>query len=191
MRYFLFALICVSFPGIAAAAPANWKIIPEQSRVGFTAEQQGIRFDGKFLSFSGDIAFDETDLAGSSAKILIDTGSVSTGAADRDAELPKSEWFNSGVFPKAQFVTTAFRKEGGGFVADGHLTIRNKELPVSLPFTLTIAPAADGKSIAHAIGQLSLNRLDYDVGTGPWKDTSSVGNAVTVSIDLRAEKITP
>lgn len=180
-------LLAFFVSGPAMAAPSTWQIVPAKSTITFTATEQGGSFEGKFPSFSGEIVFDENDLAASHAKILIDTGSVVTGSPDRDTELPKAEWFNSGVFPKAQFETTAFRKDGTGFVADGKLTIRNKERPVSLPFTLTVTKdEKSGTRTAVATGGLTLNRLDYDVGTGQWKDTSSVGGDVGVKISITA-----
>jgi polyisoprenoid-binding protein YceI len=42
-----------------------------------------------------------------------------------------------------------------------------------------------GKAVATLKGGVTLNRLDYGVGQGDWKDTTLVGNEVRVKFDLR------
>lgn len=189
MRFYLLLLIFVAVSGAAQAAPPQWTIIPDQSTITFSGIQEGVPFQGKFGAFKGEIVFDENDLAASHAKILIETATANTGNPDRDQELPRADWFNSGVFPQAQFVTTAFKKTGEGYIAEGKLIIRNREHPVSLPFTLTITENNQaGPSVAHAVGQITLNRLDYDVGTGQWRNTSSVGESVQVMVNILAQR---
>ena len=35
---------------------------------------------------------------------------------------------------------------------------------------------------------MTVERLDYGIGQGPWKDTSVVGNPVKIFIDLSAKR---
>jgi polyisoprenoid-binding protein YceI len=36
------------------------------------------------------------------------------------------------------------------------------------------------------VGEISLNRLDFGIGQGEWKDTQAVGNPVKVRVSVTA-----
>ena len=59
-----------------------------------------------------------------------------------------------------------------------------------LPFELTIAadPAAAGRLLATAEGELTISRLDYGVGQGDWASTRTVGEEVVIRIEIRATR---
>ncbi len=182
---FIFQLFLIG-NAYAQVAP-RWVIDYKNSGIVFEAVQQGASFKGKFTKFEGTINFDSHMLNTSSAVISIDLNSVDTGFADRDDSLKLPDWFDTVQFPWAQFVTTSFEKNtDGSFVAKGNLTIRDKTLPITLPFKLTTATASSGKVIAVMTGDILLNRLDYGVGQGAWGDTNTVGNSVAVSIKITA-----
>ena len=61
--------------------------------------------------------------------------------------------------------------------------MRGVPKPVTLPFKLEIK-----QDRAHFTGEMTVERLDYGIGQGPWKDTSVVGNTVKIFIDLRVKR---
>jgi polyisoprenoid-binding protein YceI len=68
-------------------------------------------------------------------------------------------------------------------VGTGKLTLRNVTRDVPITFTF------DAKgSQALLKGSAALKRLDFGVGQGEWKDTSSVGNEVSVQFALTLKK---
>ena len=69
-----------------------------------------------------------------------------------------------------------------GYQAVGTLTIRDKVIPLTLPFTLDL----QGN---HAVmsGAVTLDRLDFDIGQS-LPDETSLGFAVKVQIDLAADR---
>jgi cytochrome b561 len=93
------------------------------------------------------------------------------------------DWFDVKKWPEARFVTTGFEKglDRDAYVARGTLMIRDKTVPITLPFTLTI----EGNR-AEMRGETSLNRLDAGVGQGQWSDTKSVGAEVKIRIHVVA-----
>lgn len=171
----------------AADAPA-WTIVAPESKIHFEGTQMGALFKGEFKSFEGTIRFDPANLEGSSARIAIATDSVDTDSADRNSSIRMPDWLSVTQFPQAEFVTTGFQKglAPDQYVASGHLTLRGVTLPVTLPFTLSIAKGDAGSEVAQMTGETTLNRLDFGVGQGEWKDTKSVGNEVRVSVSLKA-----
>ena len=96
--------------------------------------------------------------------------------------MPGKDWFDADAFPVAKFQSDAVSLvEGNSYRADGTLTIKGASHPVSLDFTLDI----DGDT-ARAAGTAKLNRLDYGLGAGVGTDT--VGDIVTVTLDLTATR---
>ncbi|GIL41227.1 YceI family protein [Roseiterribacter gracilis] len=172
---------------LAIALPAHaadYTVDPAKSRLGFRATQQGAAFDGEFKKFDAKIAFDAANLAASKVRVEIDVTSVTTKAADRDKELPKSDWFATDKFPKAVFETTRIEARGDNkFAAVATLTIRDQTAPLVLPFTLD---EKDG--VAHVVGSVAIDRTTFGVGQGAWATTDIIGKPVTVTVDLVAKK---
>ncbi|MBA1147986.1 YceI family protein [Ectothiorhodospiraceae bacterium WFHF3C12] len=168
---------------LLAAAPlaaSQWQIEHGESRLGFTATQQGGEFTGRFDRFKAEMRFDPDDLAGSRFDVTVDVTSVNTGSSQRDRYLPDEEWFHTDDYPKATFVTTEFRHlEGERYEADGELTIKGNTRAITLPFTWTI----DGDN-ATMDGEVTLDRTNYGVGTGDWSAGDTVGLEVTVHVEL-------
>ncbi|HKV65946.1 MAG TPA: YceI family protein, partial [Rhodanobacteraceae bacterium] len=85
-------------------------------------------------------------------------------------------FFDTAKFPKAHFVTTAFRKGADGkIIADGVLTLRG----VSKPVALTVLFKPDGDAATLDV-TAQVKRLDFGIGAGQWADPSMIGDGVTV-----------
>ena len=169
----------------AAPVSANtaWTV-EEGSRLGFIATQGGAPVEGVFERFDAKIAFAADDLANSKVAVEIEIASVNSKSKDRDAAIISPGLFDVSKWPTASFETKSFRKTGDGqYEAEAMLTMRGVSRDVVLPFTLKVS---DGK--AHAKGELKVERLDFGIGQGVWKDTSVVGNSVTIFIDLCAKR---
>ncbi len=184
MRRVAVASMLILMVAPAWAAP-RWQVDPDASRLGFSATQMGGAFEGTFRRFDADIRFDPDDLASSRVVVTVHMDSVDTRMADRDAQIRGPGFFDVARYPTARFATTGFEAAGDGrYVARAELTIRDVTRPVELPFTLAI----DGAT-AMVTGSLSLGRLDHGVGQGEWRDTKTVGDGVTVTVDLRATRM--
>ena len=64
------------------------------------------------------------------------------------------------------------------------INTQDDDREIRLPFTFQSAQEG-GKPVAWLKGGVTLNRLDYGVGQGEWKDTSTVANEVRVKFELR------
>ncbi len=179
----LLAVVAMFTPTLCLAAPA-WTVVPEQSRLGFQTTQAGGAITGVFKRFEAAITFDPEDLANSHIDVTIDIASITTGAPDRDAELPKPEWFDTARFPHAAFVANRFQSLGGdNYVAEGILTIRDVQIPISLPFTLKI-----DNGVATVRASVELDRTNFGVGQGEWSSSDMIGRTVAVTVELKARR---
>lgn len=149
------------------------------STLGFTAVFQGEEFAGTFKTFEAKIRFDPDDLAASKFDVTVDLASAATGDKDRDDLLPSSDFFNTASFPQAHFVTTDIHRSGENIVAEGTLSLKGISKPVTLE--VTYSPQPEGASLDV---QTTLNRLDFNVGSGDYADTSTIGNEVQVKAHL-------
>jgi polyisoprenoid-binding protein YceI len=172
-------LLCLALP--AAATAADYRVLQEQSTLGFTASFQGAPFQGSFAQWHAAIRFDPAHPANSRFDVTVDTTSASTGDSDRDGALPGADFFNATKYPQAHYVTTGFsRMDGTRVMANGNLTLRGATHPLSL--TVTFTPQAGGTALMDVSG--TLKRLDYGVGSGEYADTSVIGNDVTIKAHL-------
>ena len=176
------ALAAALLVATAAQAATQWTADPARSKLVFTGTITGGPFDGTFQRFQPEIAFDPADLAGSRFRVTVETGTADTRDGDRDAVLKGPEFFAVERWPKATFEASKFTAAGPGrYSAQGKLTLRDVTREVTLTFTFR--PAADGRTATLA-GGTSVQRLDFGVGQGEWRDTTMVGNEVKISFDL-------
>ena len=179
-KLLLFLLSLVTGPVQAGTA---WTV-EESSRLGFVATQGGATVEGVFEKFEAEIAFATGGLANSNVSVEIEIASVNSKSKNRDAAIISPGLFDVSKWPTASFEKTSFRRlEDGRFEADATLTMRDVTKPVTLPFKFEIK-----NDRAHVKGEMTVERLDYGIGQGPWKDTSVVGNTVKIFIDLSAKR---
>lgn len=164
------------------ARAAEWKLDPAASRLGFAGTQAGSPFEGRFEQFDAEIRFDAADLAHSKVVVIIEMASAETGNAARDEAVRGADWFNVAQFPQARFETAQIRAlSDDRYEADATLSIRDVTKPVRLPFSLQTTPSG-----TRAVGNLTINRVDYGVGQGQWAGPQVVGHDVQIRFDLRA-----
>jgi polyisoprenoid-binding protein YceI len=170
-------LLALALP--CAASAADYTVQPSGSTLGFTSSFQGSSFDGKFDKWTAAISYDTAKLAASKFDVTVDLSSAKTGDSDRDSALPGADFFNVAKYPQAHFVTTGFHQQGSQVIADGTLTLRGVTKPVSL--NVTFKPQGNGATL-DVSG--SVNRLDFGVGGGQYKDTSVIAADVKVTAHL-------
>ena len=170
-----------AFAFIGSVHASEWTVAADTSSVGFVAEQQGGKFNGKFEEFTATIDFDPAAPAGGSIIGVVVLESVDTKDYDRDGSLVETDWFDVANHPEARFESTSIEAGSDGtFVAHGNLTLKGKTKPIDLTFSFSVAPSGDS---AIFDGKLSVNRFDYNVGAG-WNDTYMVGKDVEAQIRL-------
>lgn len=173
------------FPISLYAAVPQWKIIPKESSLTFTATQNSAPVSGEFKSFDGTIAFDPAQLSASNVKIIINMASLSTSYGDLTTTLATSDWFDVTKFPQAVFTATQFKKiNDKQYEAIGTLTIRDKTFPINVMFN---SDDFTQKKVL-VIGTALLNRTNFSVGQGEWAGTDEIKAEVTVNFRLAAQK---
>lgn len=162
------------------AAQAQQKLVPAQSEIGFVSKQMGVPVEGRFKKFDAQIAFDPAKPQTGKIAFTVDIASATLGSPEPDAELPKTEWFNTAKFPQATFQSSSIKALGGGkFEVAGKLAIKGASQDAVIPVTLT---ASGATTVAN--GSFTLKRLAYKIGEKEWADTSMVADDVQVKFKL-------
>lgn len=175
----IFAAACTQ----ANADAMRWQTF-EESSITFVAMQAGAPFEGRFDRFEADIRFAPDALEGSTFSVRIELDSVSTDYGERDEILRGADFFDVGVHPFAVYEASQFTELGQGeYRAQGSLLINGKKVPTDVMFTFS--PAEDDSAVQILAGGAAINRLDFDLGLGDWRDDKWVGHEVRISFRLR------
>jgi len=176
-RFLSFALAAASL--LPLSAQAQQALVPAQSEVSFVSRQMGVPVEGKFKTFSAQVAFDPAKLATSQIAFTVDTGSADI-SREANAELPKATWFNVAAFPKATFQSSSIKRiDANKFEVAGKLSIKGLTSDVVVPVTL-----AQSGATTIATGAFPIKRLTFRIGEKEWADTSMVADEVQVKFKI-------
>ena len=119
---------------------STWQIDPAHTTIEFAVKHMMFTtVRGRFKTFTGTIRVDERNPDNSGLEVNIDTASIDTGVADRDAHLRSADFLDVEKHPKMTFRSTriegAYKKEGDRFTVHGELEIRGMSRPVTLKAT--------------------------------------------------------
>ncbi len=165
----------------------TWAIDPTHSEVGFVARHLMVsKVRGSFSDVSGTVEVAD-ELADSVATVTIQTASVSTGTADRDAHLRSADFFDVETFPEMTFVSTSF--DGSTLVGD--LTIKGVTKAVTLDVEyngVATDPWGNEKAAFEAKGEL--NRTDWGLtwNAALEKGGVLVSEKITLVLDVQLGK---
>jgi polyisoprenoid-binding protein YceI len=172
---------------------ATFQIDPAHTDVLFSAKHMMVtKVRGKFTGVSGTIDYDEADPTRSSAELVIDTASIDTGLAPRDAHLRSADFLDAEHHPAITIKVTSVRPTGGNAYALGaDVTVRGVTRPVELEAELLgLYTSMEGARRVGVSARTKINRkdwgLDWNVAleTGGWL----VGEQITFEIEIAAEE---
>ena len=176
--------VLLVFGAATAARAAGWAVDTGKSKLGFTGQQSGAPFSGRFKTWTTTIDFDPAKPETGHIVATVDVASATTDDAQKDEAMPGSDWFDAANFAKATFEAAGFTPKGPDeYETKGKLTLRGATKDVTLPFTLTIAGDQ-----AHAVGKTKLVRTDFGVGQGSWSSGDMVALDVDVDFDIVATR---
>jgi len=175
----LFATVLATASLFPLVAQAQQQLVPAQSEIQFVSRQMGVPVEGKFKTFSAQVAFDPAKLDTSSIVFTVDTGSADI-SREANAELPKATWFNVAAFPKATFTSSSIKRiDATQYEVAGKLSIKGVSSDVVVPVTL-----AQNGATTIASGAFPIKRLTFRIGEKEWADTSMVADEVQVKFKI-------
>jgi polyisoprenoid-binding protein YceI len=114
--------------------PQTWQIDSAHSGIHFAVRHLVIaKVRGQFSRWTGALTVPDGDFARATAEVTIDTASIETGVADRDAHLRSADFFDVASHPEATFRSRRVEPAGGDrFRLIGDLTLRGVSREVVL-----------------------------------------------------------
>ena len=181
-----FMLVSGAFAPITNMPATQWQIDKAHSKLSFKVTHFFTPVTGQFTEYSSDIYFDPNNLAESSINAEIQVSSIDTDNQRRDGHLQSADFFNAEEYPTITFTSEEIVKREGenNYAAIGTLTIKDVSQEIELPFTLLGIqdhPMRENTRLAGIEFNHTINRNDYNVGTGDWVATAVVGGEVEIT----------
>lgn len=191
-RYFRTSVVvfCLVFgiTGLSHAQAEKWEIDKDHSAVYFDVRHTYATVRGLFEEFSGTVVFEPGNEKASSVEFTVKVGSVNTQIEQRDDHLRSDDFFSAAQYPDMTFSSTRIRHAGDErYVMEGELTIKSVTREVEIPFTYLGKgknPLDENQKVAGFEARFTVNRLDYNVGTGQFAELGVVGEEVSVLVTL-------
>jgi polyisoprenoid-binding protein YceI len=168
----------------------TWDIDPVHSEVSFQVRHLVVsKVRGRFDAFEGTIVTAE-DPAQSSVRVTIDTASIDTNNADRDAHVRSADFLDTDNFPHMTFNSTGVRIGDGGYLADGELTIHGVTKSVTLGVEVNgFTPDHLGGTRTGFSAATEINRGDFGIlfnGPIPGSDGVMLSDKISINLEIQA-----
>jgi polyisoprenoid-binding protein YceI len=184
--------VIVLLPALTFAS--TWNIDPDHSNIGFKVRHLMVsNVKGVFGKVRGVVNVDEKELTDSKVTATIDTASIDTGVAKRDADLRSERFFDVAKYPTMTFVSTKVARDGADKLkVMGDLTIHGVTRPVVLDVEGPSGEVKDpmGHIRRGASASTKINRKDFGLNWNKAMETGGVlvGDEVDINIEVELVK---
>jgi polyisoprenoid-binding protein YceI len=192
-KYLLLLLTALLCGGVLSArADDTYKIDPVHSSINFKVRHFFSYVNGSFKKFEGTIVVDPDHPEKSSVTATIDAASVDTRNEKRDEDLRSADFFDVTKYPKITFKSKSVKQTGadsGDIIGDLTMHGVTKEITLHVKF-LGKGKGMGGKPISGwQVTPEPIKRSDYGLNWSKMVEgTAVVGEEVTISIDIEADK---
>jgi polyisoprenoid-binding protein YceI len=172
-------------------AETKWVVDMVHSQVDFGVRHLVGRVRGTFDKWYAVLATKEGDWKLGTVNVSVQTASLNTGNAYRDADLRSDRFFAVARYPKMTFEGTGFAVSDSTLSVTGILTIRGHSKPVTLSGQYRgIAKDSDGHERIAFEATGAVDRRDFDIS---WNEnvagTELIGNTVEITIGIEAVRV--
>jgi polyisoprenoid-binding protein YceI len=191
-RILVALVLTISMP--LAASADTWQIDPGHTSIQFTVRHMTISsVRGQFDKFAGTITVKGNNPASASIDVTIDTASIDTHSADRDADLKSTNFLDVAKYPTMTFKSKKIEVVGHGkYKVIGDLTLHGVTKPVTLAVEVPGPPIKDpwGNMRAGASATAKISRKAFGLTWNKLIEAGGamVGDEVSISIDVEAVK---
>ena len=175
-------------PGYKAG---TWVLDASHSEVGFSVRHMMIsKVRGTFAVAEATIVAPENPLE-LTLDAKVDVASINTKDEGRDNHLRSADFFDVENYPNITFVSTGVRQQGGDFLVDGDLTIKDVTKPVTFEVEFGgFGTDPWGNYKAGATAKTVINREEFGLTWNAALETGGVlvGDKIKIALDVSAIK---
>lgn len=164
----------------------EWKLIPEESRVGFAVRRAGInKVTGEFKDFTSTVHAGD-GVSDFSVHAVVQAASFDSGDADRDHQVKSAEFFDVARYPELTFSSTGLKQDGDEFTLFGDLTMHGVAKSVEFEVEFKELTRDNlGRPLAGLSAESVISRKEFGL---KWDSPLDVGpilsDKVTITLDL-------
>ncbi|MEK2689244.1 YceI family protein [Bdellovibrio sp. GT3] len=172
----------------------KWQIDPAHSSANFSIKHMMIaKVHGGFEKLSGTLALDSSDITKSVIEASIESASINTREAQRDAHLKSADFFDVEKYPTITFKSTKVERSGDEELkVTGELSIHGVTKEVVLEVEGPSAEHTDpwGNTKIAISGKTKIKRKDFGLNWNAALEAGGVlvGDDVTISLDIQFAK---
>jgi len=186
----LAVLLCGSI--LTVHAEDTYKIDAVHSSISFKVRHFFSYVSGSFKKFEGTINVDPDHPEKSSVTATIDAASIDTKNDNRDQDLRSDHFFDVAKYPTITFKSKSVKQTGadsGDILGDLTMHGVTKEITLHVKF-LGKGKGMQGKAISGwQVTPEPIKRSEYGLNWSKMVEgTAAVGEEVTISIDVEADK---
>ena len=172
----------------AQAAEAKWVVDMVHSQVDFAVRHLVGRVRGTFERWYAVLSTPAGDWRNGTVTVRVQTASLNTGNAYRDADLRSDRFFAVTRYPTMTFEGTGFVVTDSALTVNGMLTIKGHTKPVALAGQYRgIAKDSEGHERIAFEATGAVDRRDFDIS---WNEkvagTEMIGDTVQITVGLEA-----
>jgi len=185
-------LAALAVPSLAQST--LWQIDPAHSIAQFSVRHMMIsNVKGEFSNVTGVVNLDEKDPTRSTVEVSIDTTTVNTHLAKRDAHLRSADFFDVEKYPTMTFRSKRIVAVGPGrYKLSGDLTIRGvtREVTFDIEGPTPAIKDPGGNLRVGAAATTKISRKDFGVAWNAPLESGGVlvGDDVTITVDVELVK---
>ncbi len=161
------------------AAQSDWQVT--EGTLGISLVQMGKEIEGSFADWTAEIAFEPRETPGKAGDVTVQIAIPTLTLGSVSKQALGADFFAAEDYPTATFQAEILRGETG-YDAQGTLTLKGAEVPVTLPFELTL----EGET-ATMQGSTTLDRRNYAIGES-MADPEQLSFDVQVNVALTATR---
>lgn len=166
--------LIAALASLPALAEECYTVDRSHGSVSYEISQAGSPFRGNFRIFGGTACLTAERVT--RIDVWLDPASVDSGLPEIDAALKDREFFAVKQYPRVAYTSESVEARDSTQLAHGTLRMKGKSRALDVPFSVR----RDGADLVVS-GTLTLNRLDYDIGTGEWSNTTWLSAQVKVN----------
>lgn len=172
----------------APAAAQAWDFDTAHSGFYFTVEHIFAKIIGFYEDYSGTFRFDADNLEESVIDIQIEATSLNTNIRKRDNHLRSDDFFGVSKYPLITFKSKRITHKGGNqYEIEGDFTMKDVTKTLVIPLTYFGTkdnPLKKGEIVAGFETRISIDRLEYHVGSGKYYQMGVAGKDIDILVSL-------
>jgi polyisoprenoid-binding protein YceI len=177
--------------GVELPHAGTYTLDPTHTRIGFVARHLMVtKVRGNFAKFDGTITIAD-DPQASTVAVTMETASIDTGTADRDAHLRSPDFFDVEKYPEISFRNArVVAQKGSDFTVVGELTIKDvtREVQLSVELDGVVKDPWGGTRLA-VTASAEIDREDWGMTWNAALETGGVVVSKKIRIEIESEAV--